>query len=129
MKDKIEQLIAAELKSANEKFPPFASRHEGAAVLLEEVEEACQEVEALGSHYNMFWLYVKVKGEPGELHDLVKMREKAVRLAGEAIQVAAMCDKYLPLLESTGQEDKCTILAAGVSKEECPAWREPGRGK
>ncbi|MDF2537428.1 MAG: hypothetical protein K0S76_449 [Herbinix sp.] len=33
-------LVFKELKSANEKFPPFNSDHEGYAVIKEEVEEA-----------------------------------------------------------------------------------------
>ena len=99
MRESIEKLIAEELQKANTKFPPFASRHEGAAVIREGIDESEQELHGLMTHHGLFWHYIKVKGEPGEMHDLVKMRERAIRLAEEAIQVAAMCDKYMPLLE------------------------------
>lgn len=99
MKESIEKLIAEELQKANAKFPPFASRHEGAAVIREEIEEAEQELQNLQTNHNIFWQYIKRKGEPGECHYLAKMREKAINLTEEAIQVAAMCDKYMPLIK------------------------------
>jgi molybdopterin biosynthesis enzyme len=59
--------IAAELISAQRKFPPFHNAHEGYAVLLEEVDE--------------LWKEVKVGSR-------VAMRR-------EAIQVAAMALRFL----------------------------------
>lgn len=62
-----EAWVRAELDSAMRKFGPFASPHEGYAVILEELDE----------------LWVEVKA-----HDLDGMRE-------EAIQVAAMALRFL----------------------------------
>lgn len=60
------KLVRAELDRATEKFPPFASPHEGYAVLLEEVDE--------------LWTEIKSHG-PG--------------IEDEAIQVAAMALRFL----------------------------------
>ena len=43
----IEKLINDELRAANKKFPLFSSWHEAYAVILEEVEEAGEEVNAM----------------------------------------------------------------------------------
>lgn len=99
MKEAIEKLVAEELARANAKFSPFNSRHEGAAVIREEIEEAEIELQNLQIKHNIFWQYVKHKGEPAERHYVKQMRHISARLAEEAIQVAAMCDKYMPLLE------------------------------
>ena len=60
-----------EAESANKKYPPFNSAHEGYAVLLEEIDE----------------LWDEVKKNP-KSRDMDKMRE-------EAVQVAAMALRFL----------------------------------
>lgn len=44
IKEKVLELVQVELDSANRKFPLFSSTHEGYAVLLEEIEEAGDEM-------------------------------------------------------------------------------------
>ena len=63
--------IGAEVTRAESIYPPFASLHEGYAILQEEVEE----------------LWEEIKKSPKK-RDLVKIRE-------EAIQVAAMATRLL----------------------------------
>lgn len=63
--------VKAELYSANNKFPPFNSSHEGYAVLLEEVDEMFDDIKKdLISHSIL-----------------------------EALQVAAMAIKYIASME------------------------------
>lgn len=71
--------VAAELKSATEKWPPFNSAHEGWAVIYEEF------IVELGAHV---WTNQKRR-------DLVAMRK-------EAIQVAAMAMRFA--LDVTSEE-------------------------
>ena len=59
--------IIDEVKSAKEQFPDFHSKHEGYAVLLEEVDE--------------LWDDIKSNNEEG--------------MYGEAIQVAAMAVRFI----------------------------------
>lgn len=62
--------MAEELNSAERKFPPFNSAHEGFSILAEEVDELWDEVKK-GS-----------KGSPSDLR-------------AEAIQVAAMAIRFV----------------------------------
>jgi hypothetical protein len=71
--DRILGVVRREVLIANKKFPPLNSRHEGYAVLKEEVDELWDEIKT----------------------------DKPIRAHSEAIQVAAMavrflCDLYGP---------------------------------
>ena len=87
----VRALVDKELTAANERFPQFHSAHEGYAVILEEVEECEGEFDAMQYCLNCLWRQTKrnVPTEPKELQNA------AVRLACEAIQVAAMCRKFM----------------------------------
>ncbi len=102
VKQEVETLIHKELQSANEQFPLFNSVHEAYGVILEEVQEsqdAGKEIEAAFEH---FWCAVKTNSDMEALTSpLSFVREQAVQLATEAIQIAAMCDKFqLSFVES-----------------------------
>lgn len=88
----VNELVSQELKMANTNFPQFNSKHEGYAVLLEEVEEAECEMEAVKSAIDLLWFAIKSDMENMPVRDV---RTCAVSLACEAIQVAAMCDKFI----------------------------------
>lgn len=102
----IEKLISEELKSANEKFPLFSSWHEAYAVILEEVEEAQEEVAVMKEvELESFWGYIRDKKAPDRtrLKQIGKIRGFAVRGIEELVQVAAMCDK---VVMSLGKEQE-----------------------
>ena len=86
----VEKLADEELKMANEQYPLFASDHEGAAVLLEEIEEAEDEMDHMKYFYDLLWLDVKANRKVDK-YDFIK--ENAIKCACECIQVAAMCQK------------------------------------
>lgn len=67
--------IAEEVRSAESKFPPFNSGHEGYAVIKEELDE--------------LWEEIKNNKRPGTYD----------RQRKEAIQVGAMAVRYLLMLE------------------------------
>ena len=71
--DQIFQEIEDEFRSASENFPPFASEHEGYAVLLEEVDE--------------LWEAVKLNQKRNPNRQLLCQKE--------AKQVAAMAIRFL----------------------------------
>ena len=56
VKQDVEKLVQKELKSANQRFPMFRSDHEGAAVILEEIEEAQEDMNNVQDN---FWIYGK----------------------------------------------------------------------
>ena len=93
IKAKIEELAKLELEAANSRHPLFASNHEAYAVILEEVEEIDLEIKYLKHYLDILWELTK--GDRGNKGSDCKLKEHALRLAQEAIQVAAMCDKAL----------------------------------
>ena len=95
-----EELVKAannELNRANEKFPVLNSKHEGAAVIYEELEESKEALEILESSFMCMWDDVRGKETPCFLEDEIKplkIADEAINLACEAIQTAAMFMKY-----------------------------------
>lgn len=99
VKDKLPALVEEELAAAMEEHPLFASIHEGYAVLLEEVEEARDNMTQLDAAAELIWDAVK---HDNLLH-IKALATQAVRiaidLAAEAIQVAAMAQKIKASIE------------------------------
>lgn len=95
IESRIKNLVSAELERANSIHPPFASPHEGYAVLLEEVEELIEATETISEHMQTLWTYTRT-----DEHTVLKkvkagnIKQAAINAAMEAIQVAAMCEKY-----------------------------------
>ena len=90
----IENLITEELMRANTAFPLFASQHEGYAVLLEEVEEACEEMEDIVAGTAAVWNAVRGNFTNELACTIDGIGYSARLLIGEAIQVAAMVEKF-----------------------------------
>ena len=89
----IRMAIDVEAEKAREKYGRyFNSHHEAWAVLKEEIEEVGQEAKQLDWCMDDLWMKVKTDEDP-EL-TLVRMKGIAKRFMLEAIQVAAVIDKY-----------------------------------
>ena len=109
---KEEMVVSAnkELNRANERFPLFQSKHEGAAVIYEELEESKEALEALETSFKCLWDDVRGKETPCFLKEDItplKLADMALDLACEAVQTAAMHMKYemslAPGAESEGE--------------------------
>lgn len=93
--DKLPQLVAEELEQANALHAPFASAHEGYAVLIEEAEEAADELDSMKLGLEMLWNSIRHDKSCDVQRGHARTIERvAVRLAAEAIQVAAMARKF-----------------------------------
>lgn len=88
----VNELVFKELNSANERFPLFNSPHQGYAVVKEEIEETMDGMNLLLEIFANAWAGIK-KNEP-VFEQFRAVKEIAKNVAIEAIQVAAMCDKY-----------------------------------
>lgn len=96
VKTDVEALVQKELQAANEKFPLFHSTHEGYAVLLEEVDELKADLAEISQDVDVLWKLVKQNDATGEQARVFirSIKIRAILAAIEAIQVAAMCEKY-----------------------------------
>ena len=89
----VEKLVQKELESANHRFPMFRSDHEGAAVIYEEMQEAENELKNAQEYFKALWESVKQNVDAKWCAESVKIA--SVNLACEAIQVAAMAQKFI----------------------------------
>ena len=108
----VKALVYKELESANERFPAFRSPHEGWAVIREEYEELKAEVHLLKGSMKFLWMGVKKNWYSGEddedrLAERIPpdIRAEAINVACEAIQVAAMAQKYIDMLERADADE------------------------
>lgn len=96
----VKELVFKELNSANKKFPLFNSPHQGYGVITEEIEEVMDGMNMVLEIFANAWSGIK-KDEP--VFEQIKMVKLcAEQVAIEAIQVAAMCDKYNMSLAEEG---------------------------
>lgn len=89
----LERLAVAELEQANKKFPLFASDHEGYAVILEEFQESEEEVNRARFRLNRLW--ESVRADEAQTEYIRHIRKSMLKAAAEAIQTAAMCEKFI----------------------------------
>ena len=96
VKSDVENLVQKELESANQRFPMFHSDHEGVAVIYEEIQEAEYELECAKERFEELWSSVKRNLSSEWISEVnVVIMNRAVNLACEAIQVAAMAQKFI----------------------------------
>lgn len=93
----IPALVDVELREANQNHSPFHSMHEGYAVLREEIEEAYEVQEDVKRFLVHAWDYIRKDNLEGARYQARHLEEKAIHLAAEAIQVAAMAKKFQAL--------------------------------
>lgn len=93
VKEDVEKLVQKEMESANQRFPMFRSDHEGAAVIFEEIQETENSLSNVQLAFTHLWK--KIKKDISDI-DLAKgLKYEAISLACEAIQVAAMAQKFI----------------------------------
>ena len=90
----LEPVIEKELAEANRNYPLFASKHEGMGVIEEEIWETMKDYDNLKRTFDFVRYNVFTDEDEALEEDISTLRVWAVHLAAEAIQVAAMCDKW-----------------------------------
>ena len=93
IKSGVEKLVQKELGAANQKFPVFHSDYEGAAVIFEEIEECKVNQTRIETVFSYLWKYVK--RDTMDINLMNGLKKEAIYLACEAIQVAAMAQKFI----------------------------------
>jgi hypothetical protein len=100
LKEQVLKLSEEEARRSMLKHPLFNSTHEGYAVIKEEIEEAEQELNDVNAQLQRSWYFIKHNEDADK--DMLRLKEYAVNLAAEAIQVAAMAQKFI----DSAEEDK-----------------------
>ena len=90
-------LVGKELAAANKQFPQFHSQHEGYAVIQEEVDELKEDMDRINGRITSLRARVRFNNSCEEL--VSRIYDDAINAACEAIQVAAMCKKFLEMEE------------------------------
>jgi len=72
----------------------YNSLHEGYAVLLEEVEEAGEELERVKEELSELWLCVKQNDNAGASEALRRLSTHAYFMLQETAQINAVCKKF-----------------------------------
>ena len=89
------ELTDKEYARANEQYPAFASDHEGHDVMMEEIEEAEEELDRIRS-IEIAMKYAVRRNDAEEVNKTaMAMYETAQKMAAESIQVAAMAQKII----------------------------------
>lgn len=95
VREDVEKLVDKELEAATERFGLHHSWHEKYAVIKEEFDEAQDELNEILFDLKVMWKNVK-RNDTDYADDISEdMYNAAIRLACEAIQVAAMCKKEI----------------------------------
>ena len=88
----IEQAVCHELNKIVKKYgATYHSEHEGYAVLLEEVEEACEDAQFMEDSLKRLWTSIRCNNFSD--FELSQIYNYAKGLAEEAVQVAAVCER------------------------------------
>lgn len=93
--ESVESLAQEELTRSYEKFPAFNSPHEGWAVIFEECNEHAEDAGEIDGLMQAFWDHVKSNNIEAQKVNAFQVKEAAIHAAGEAIQVAAMAQKFI----------------------------------
>lgn len=92
--ESINQAVAYELQNIVKKYgASYNSEHEGYAVLLEEVEEAKECLQIAEEKLKDLWKSVSKKNVYAD-DTLWKIKVAAINMAQEAVQVAAVCERF-----------------------------------
>ena len=88
----VRELVLTELAAANRKHPPFHSQHEGYAVILEEMQETEEAIRLANIDLEIAWR--NIRDDISAEVEISGLKDRAIQVACEAIQVAAMCEKF-----------------------------------
>lgn len=103
----IEQAVAYELQNIVKKYgPTYASEHEAYAVLKEEIEEAAEDMEQINRDLAYLWALIKnnhIKAGGGAILETI---DYAKMLAQEAVQCAAVCERFLETIKKEEEHEK-----------------------
>lgn len=98
--ESIEQAVVYELQNIVKNYgATYASEHEAYAVLKEEIEEAAEDMEQINRELAYLWDLIKTNHIEAGGGAISKTIDYAKMLAQEAVQVAAVCMRFLETIK------------------------------
>lgn len=101
---KVERLADFELERANRVHTPFASAHEGYAVILEELEEAKEALSIAEYQLGTLWKFIKEDDMYMAQAVAAAMLDELIPAAAELVQAIAMGKKFKALEPVKGRD-------------------------
>lgn len=93
--EKMEAAAEAEYEKILAKWGVFHRAHEGYSVLLEEVEEAQEEMESLREDMKAMWGKIREDAEDEAAGIAEEIYNDAMKCAAELMQVGAVCLRFI----------------------------------
>lgn len=94
----IDQAILHELRNIIKKYgPTYHSEHEGFAVLMEECQEAAECDKDMQKALEDLW--ISIRENEVSSFDLSQVQGFAKYLAEEAVQIAAVCERFMETIK------------------------------
>ena len=94
----VQQAVCFELQNIVKNYgATYASEHEGYAILKEEVEEAQACLEDVLRNISKVW--ANVKANKDFMFDLDMVKNFSIALANEAVQCAAVCERFMETIK------------------------------
>lgn len=106
----IDELMVKELNAANRKYHLFHTSHEGYAYIKEEIEETMDAMNELLETFAAAW--DKIKQNQPAFGEIRQVRNLAKKVAIEAVQTSAMCEKFNMSLAMGRNTNQCVICGA-----------------
>jgi 3-oxoacyl-[acyl-carrier-protein] synthase III len=106
----IDGLTIKELNAANMKYHLFHTSHEGYAVIKEEIEETMDVMNELLETFAVAW--DKIKNNQPAFNEIRMVKKLSKKVAIEAVQTSAMCEKFNMSLATGHNSNQCVICGA-----------------
>lgn len=106
----IDELVIKEMNAANSKYHLFHTSHEGCAYVKEEIEETMDAMNELLETFAAAW--DKIKNNQPAFNEIRMVKKLSKKVAIEAIQTSAMCEKFNMSLATGHNSNQCVICGA-----------------
>lgn len=98
--ESIDKAVLYELQNIVKNYGAvYASEHEGYAVLLEEVQEASEACRFMASRTESVWCAIRNNILKKQSYNIEEVKKFALELAKEAVQCAAVCERFLETIK------------------------------
>ena len=109
LEDGVKTVCDLELRDANEIHALFASDHDGAGVIREELEELKDAMDGVEAYWDELWDCIKNDRDVEAYVSAGGLYDEAIHAAMEAIQVAAMAQKFTASQDARNDKGRKTV--------------------